>query len=771
MRRRTLFRHVLLYMLLGGLLSVVLVPRLALAEPATSSGPVVLEEGFSLAVYASGLTSPTSMAFDDAGRLFVSQRSGEILILDDSNGDSSLETRHTFASGFSELLGITFKGDILYASSRSKISTLEDTSGDDRADVVQDIITGLPAGRQISWHQNNMPVFGPDDKLYFGIGSTCNLCFEADPRSATIMRYNADGTGEEIYATGLRNPYDIAFHPQDGTMWVADNATNGLGANFPPDELNLIVQGGDYGWPICLGHGSEPFCARAIPPVVWLEPHATPTGTVFYTGQNFPDSYQNDMFIALFGSFDGTVGQKVIRVRLRERDGQYRAVYRDFITGLAGPIDVVVAPDGALLVLDFVDGVLYRVTYGSAPSCDWSDQSYDDFYSVPDYGEFRPDRLGEVLRVEHIRAYTPAEVASSASSMGIVPGPYGAEAYRILYLSQDPVDTPQVVSGLLIVPTGTPPAEGWPLLVHGHPTTGLADVCAPSRNESSVTGSLLHWVSQGYVVTSSDYPGLGMPGVHPYMIGESAGRALLDSGRAALNFCDASREVGGDVASRVLITGHSQGGHAALFAHEKWAQGYAPDLDVLGTVAFAPGSELRYLAQSMASRHLSLLVPETVLALHSYTQYYQQPSSLRWWLNPPYDTTVPQLASQQCIGDLTRSIGTQPRQVFKPGILALVRDGNWGPLGVLTEYLDRNTPGNFQSDAPVLLLHGQRDTLLPAEASELLTQRLCASGTETKLSLYRNAGHGLITRAGLPEALTWMQDRLDGLPAPTSCSP
>jgi pimeloyl-ACP methyl ester carboxylesterase len=455
---------------------------------------------------------------------------------------------------------------------------------------------------------------------------------------------------------------------------------------------------------------------------------------------------------------------------LEDTDGDDQAdLVQDSISGLAGPVDVTVAPDGALLVLDHIDGKIYRVTHDTARTCDWSDQSYDDFYSIPDYGVFHPDRLGEVLRVEHLRTFTPDEVATSASSMGIVAGPYGAEAYRILYLSKDPVDTPRVVSGLLVVPTGSPPAEGWPLLVHGHPTTGIADVCAPSRNENSVTGNLLYWVSQGYVVSSSDYPGLGMPGVHPYMIGESEGRALLDSGRAALNFCDASRGVGGNIANRVLVTGHSQGGHAALFAHELWAQGYAPELDVLGTVAFAPGAEMRYLAQTMASRRLSLLVPETVLALYSYTQYYQQPATLRWWLNPPYEMTVPQLADQQCIGELNRSIGVQPRQVFKPGILSLVRDGNWGPLGVLTEYLDRNTPGNFGSDTPVLVLHGQRDTLLPGEASELLTKRLCASGTRTKLSLYRNAGHGLITRAGLPEALTWMQGRLTGLPAPTSC--
>jgi glucose/arabinose dehydrogenase len=320
--------------------------------------PTIHEPGFTLTIFATGLEYPTSMAFGPDGRLFVSQQNGDIQILEDINDDQVVDNIKTFADGFTSPVGLAFRRNDLYVSDRGRIGILRDTNKDDVADGVDDIVTGLPFG----WHHNNGIAFGPDGKLYFGLGSTCNACDETDPRSATVMRYNPDGSGEEIFATGLRNTYDIAFHPDDGTLWGADNGMQDPLRSIP-DELNLIVEGGDYGWPNCWGMGQGSDCMGTTVPVIDLEPNASADGIVFYTGTQFPASYHNNLFIAEWGSFDGARGRKVIRVVLSKEDDTYRAVTSDFITGLDRPLDVVVVPDGALLVADYSLGVIYRVAY------------------------------------------------------------------------------------------------------------------------------------------------------------------------------------------------------------------------------------------------------------------------------------------------------------------------------------------------------------------------------------------------------------------------
>lgn len=396
--------------------------------------------------------------------------------------------------------------------------------------------------------------------------------------------------------------------------------------------------------------------------------------------------------------------------------------------------------------------------------CDWSGQQYDDFYNPPDLGALSPERLGELLRVEHVRTYTPEEVASAA---GVSSSPYGAEAYRILYLSQTPVDTPRAVSGLLVVPTGQAPAGGFPVIVAGHATSGLADACAPSRFPWTVS-DLLAWVAHGYLVSATDYVGLGTPGSHPYMVGEAEAISMLDGARAALRFCDSARGIAEPAANRLILEGHSQGGHAALFAHQM-SNSYAPELNILGTVAFAPGSEPRLMTQDMATGR-SLLVGPSVMAMYAYSQYYGAPTDLHTWLKEPYATDLPDRVEHQCIVEFSLWPGVKADRVFQPDLLAAVREGRWDDVQPWTDYMDRNTPGNYTSHAPVLVLQGQADLLIPVEASQQLTERLCLHGTSAKLSLYPRVGHGGITQIGQPEALQWMAGRLDGVPAPDSCA-
>ena len=397
------------------------------------------------------------------------------------------------------------------------------------------------------------------------------------------------------------------------------------------------------------------------------------------------------------------------------------------------------------------------------PRCDWSDQDYDGFYSAPDLAGLTPEGLGEVLRVEHIWSYTPEKVAAAA---GLESSAHGAEAYRILYLSQAPVGTLRAVSGLMVVPTGPIPAAGFPIVADGHGTVGLADVCAPSKSSLTVK-DLLVWVARGYLVTATDYVGLGTPGLHPYVVGEAAAFSMLDGARAARRFCDADHGLPEPVgANLVILEGHSQGGHAALFAHQVW-ESYAPEMTVVGTVAFAPGSEIRRLAQDMFE-HWSTLVGAGALAVYAYNQYYEDGDGLQRWLQEPYASQLPERAERQCLLGLSLWLGFKAERVYQPSMVTAVREQQWGLLQPWVDYLDRNTPGNYTSDVPVLVLQGEADPLVPPEVSRQLTRRLCARGTPATLSLYAGVGHS-VPKHARPEALQWIADRLAGMPTTGSC--
>lgn len=398
------------------------------------------------------------------------------------------------------------------------------------------------------------------------------------------------------------------------------------------------------------------------------------------------------------------------------------------------------------------------------PRCDWSDQVYVNFYAPPDLGVLSAERLGELLRVEHIQSYTARQVADAA---GIEFSAYGAEAYRVLYLSQAPSGIPRAVSGLMVVPAGPKPQGGFPVISDGHGTSGLADVCAPSKSVGTIT-ALLSWVPSGYIVSATDYVGLGTPGLSPYAVGKAEAFSLLDGARAALDFCDSAHGFAAPVAAnRIFIEGQSQGGHAALFAQQEW-QKYAAEVHILGTVTFAPGSEPRYLAKLTADGVLPLTGP-MALALYSYSQYYGYPTSLALALKQPYATETSWRVDSQCLLGLSLWFGFGPDRVFQPALLQAIREERWDDLQPWTGYMDVNTPGNFSSPAPVLILQGEADDLVPPEASQALTQRLCAHGTPVELRLYPNKGH-LLAKATRADALKWMAGQQAGKPIISSCS-
>ncbi|WP_420630673.1 DUF7133 domain-containing protein [Candidatus Leptofilum sp.] len=320
--------------------------------------------GFSFIKFAD-IYRPTGLTFDASGRLFVTSFDGTVHILADLDGDGRSDSDQLFASGFNIPLGITLRPSTndVYVSSNGQITLLRDENGDDVADLRETVVSGIPTGL----HQNDNLKFGADGWLYMGVGSTCDVCVEADSRSATIMRFNVDTGESEIIATGLRNPYDLAFHPVTGDLFATDNGRDDLGLGNPLEELNHIIVGSDYGWPGCWNDGEGDDCVGTETAVAFFDPHASANGLDFYAANQFPAEYQNDAFVAIFGTFltDG-VPTGIVRVQLSPSGESYEGSVSWFAQWPeARPLPLIIGPDGAIYVGDYLNSVIYRISYGN----------------------------------------------------------------------------------------------------------------------------------------------------------------------------------------------------------------------------------------------------------------------------------------------------------------------------------------------------------------------------------------------------------------------
>jgi glucose/arabinose dehydrogenase len=331
--------------------------RIPAVDPATD---LTLPAGFTAYAIAGDFIRATSIALGPNNELYVSERHGNVYRLLDVDGDGVFEERLTFASGFDEVTGIMAAPDgAVYVSGVRAVTVVRDTDGDGVGDASEQIISGLPNGR----HKNNGMAIGPDGKLYLTNGSTCDDCVEADPLSAAILQANLDGSELRVYARGLRNPYDLAFDSQ-GRLWATDNGSDEPCATV--DELNLVVDGGDYGWPYG-ADGCDPF-ADGAPPVASLGLHTASTGIDVYEAEHFPAAYRG-VFATVWGSLFATP-DPYDRVLLRVDVDASPASVEEFASGFRHPIDVAVDSDGTLLVLDYGTeaaeaggGTLYRIVH------------------------------------------------------------------------------------------------------------------------------------------------------------------------------------------------------------------------------------------------------------------------------------------------------------------------------------------------------------------------------------------------------------------------
>ncbi|HSH03921.1 MAG TPA: PQQ-dependent sugar dehydrogenase [Anaerolineae bacterium] len=335
--------------------------------PATIEIPgASLPPGFSLIKFAD-IFRPTSLAFDNQGRLYATSFNpdtgdGEIHIFIDSDNDGRADTHSRFHRGLTTPLGIEIhptNGDI-YVSSSGRIDILYDLDNDLVADDVETFVTDLPFGL----HQNNNLKFGPDNQLYIGIGSTCDACFENDLRSATIMRFDPLTGYGQIIATGLRNPYDLAFHPQSGHLFATDNGRDDLGLDAPHEELNHIKKSHDYGWPDCWGDGQGD-CADTTLAITLFTPHSSANSLDFYPNAGpFPNQYHHNLFVAILGSWLTELPRGIQRVILTPHGDEYTTTHEWFARWDGRPLGLIVGPDNALYVGDYQNGGIYRISYG-----------------------------------------------------------------------------------------------------------------------------------------------------------------------------------------------------------------------------------------------------------------------------------------------------------------------------------------------------------------------------------------------------------------------
>lgn len=338
-----------------------LVVLLTLLTACTSAGDtaseISLPAGFRASYFVSGLSAPTGLTFDSDGTLYVLEQGGKIIAVDERG------VARTAAQAENGALGLAFRPGTrdLFVSSAGRVSVFSRSSSGAFASP-QVIVDALPRGR----HQNDQLVFTRDGNFFFlGVGSTCDACVEPDSRSATVMKISADGKSQQVYATGLRNPYGVALNPATGELFVSDN-----GRDEPltgvPDELNVVVENGRYGWPDCWGRQRGTNCGGTIAPAVELQEHSSANGFVFYDGANFPAEYRGNVFIAQWGALIPLpgIGKNIMRVPLAKENGEWRGAGKEFAGGFSRPIDVAVGPrDGALYVADHGNGKIYRIRW------------------------------------------------------------------------------------------------------------------------------------------------------------------------------------------------------------------------------------------------------------------------------------------------------------------------------------------------------------------------------------------------------------------------
>lgn len=362
--------------LLGQLLLIVFaMEQSAAALPLKS---IQLPPGFSIQLYADHLPNARSLTQGDKGTVFVGTRTeGKVYAVLDQNNDFKADKVFTLARGLNMPNGVAFRNGSLYVAEVHRVlrfDRIEERLERPPKPVV--INNTFPRDRHHGW---KFIRFSPDGWLYVPVGAPCNICEKKNKRYASIMKMKPDGSQLQVFAHGVRNTVGFDWHPKTKELWFTDNGRDWLGDNSPPDELNRASKSGQhFGYPYCHGKsipdpkfGKKRKCTEFIAPTQELGPHVAALGMRFYTGKMFPKGYQNQIFIAEHGSWNRSIpiGYRVTLVRLK---GNQATSYEPFAQGWlrkgtawGRPVDLLILPDGSLLVSDDRAGAIYRISYKS----------------------------------------------------------------------------------------------------------------------------------------------------------------------------------------------------------------------------------------------------------------------------------------------------------------------------------------------------------------------------------------------------------------------
>ncbi|CAN5822633.1 sorbosone dehydrogenase family protein [soil metagenome] len=345
------------------------------AQRAGRLASIRLPPGFAISEYAPDVPGARSLALSPAGIVYVGTRGeGSVYAIVDEDRDGSADRVVTIARELRQPNGVAWHEGSLYVAEAHRVirfAAIDDQLDDPSVAVV---VRELP---EQDGHEWRYIAFAPDGKLYLGLGAPCNVC-EPEAPLGTIARMNPDGSGFEVFASGVRNSVGFDWHPETGELWFTDNGRDRMGDDVPADELNRAFRPElHFGFPFCHQgdvtdpeYGERRPCSEFEPPALRFGAHVAALGMRFYDGAMFPEEYHGRIFVAQHGSWNRSskVGYRVVSVRL---DGDRAVEAEPFAEGwLQGeeawgrPVDLLVMPDGALLVSDDRAGAIYRITVG-----------------------------------------------------------------------------------------------------------------------------------------------------------------------------------------------------------------------------------------------------------------------------------------------------------------------------------------------------------------------------------------------------------------------
>ena len=339
---------------------------------------ISLPQGFRLNVFADELPGARMLEVTDNGDVLVSlPASGRVVLLQrDDTGDGNSDGRTDLVSNLDRPHGLDIHEGWLFIAEADALGRIRfDSRNRTTSGAYEQVVTGLPRGGN---HWSRSVRVGPDGLVYVSVGSSCNVCMENDPRRAAMLRFSPDGSGSEIFASGLRNTVGFDWRPGTGLLYGVDNGRDLLGDDFPPCELNIIERGEFYGWPYAngdkvpdpdLGEGRTAEIRDSIAPVHGFAAHTAPLGMAFLQNSRLPENYRDALLVALHGSWNRTErqGYEVVSLHFREDGG---ILERKFAAGfeidedvIGRPVDVAEGSNGEIYISDDYTGMVYRVVH------------------------------------------------------------------------------------------------------------------------------------------------------------------------------------------------------------------------------------------------------------------------------------------------------------------------------------------------------------------------------------------------------------------------